>query len=55
MRRREFAILLAMSGAGTVLMHANYRRIHHLDRCIMGGGRRVHDPAPESAGLQPAD
>jgi hypothetical protein len=32
-----------------MLMHADNRRINHLHRRIMGGGQRVHDPAPDTS------
>jgi hypothetical protein len=34
--------------AGRVLMYADYRRIDHLYGCIMRGGQRVQNPAPDA-------
>src|SRR5215217_284507 len=35
------------SDAGTVLVHADYRRVDHLHGGIMSGGQCVHDPGPD--------
>src|SRR5262249_53789855 len=42
------------SDACTVLMHADDRRVDHLNRGIVGSGKRVHDPTPD-AGPSPAN
>src|SRR6516165_1458182 len=35
--------------AGTVLMHADNRRVDHLYRRVMGASQRVHNPAPDAS------
>lgn len=37
--------------AGTMLVHADDRRIDHLHRRIMCGGQRIHDPVADTSPL----
>ena len=46
--RPAHGLSLVPRDAGGVLMHADYRRIDHLHGCIMGGGQRVHNLAPDA-------
>jgi hypothetical protein len=37
------------SDAGTVLVHANDRRVDHLYRCVVIDGEAFHHPVPHAA------
>src|SRR5262245_42560012 len=52
---RATNILAAVVGdAGTMLVHADDRRIDHLHRCIVSHRQRIHDLVPD-AGSSPAN
>src|SRR5262249_17450370 len=47
--RSAHGLSLIASDAGTVLMHADNRRVDHLHGCIVRSGQCVHDPAPDAS------
>lgn len=50
--RSAHILLVVISDAGSVLVHAHNGSIDHLHRRVMTGGQRIHDPVP-NAGLPP--
>jgi hypothetical protein len=47
---RATNMLAAVIGdTGSMLVHADDRRIDHLHRRIMSGGQRIHDPVPDTS------
>jgi hypothetical protein len=50
--RPAHILLIVISDAGSVLVHAHNGSIDHPHRRVMTGGQRIHDPVP-NAGLPP--